>query len=303
MLTESIIKEFILDKKFEGVTENTLTGYTDFFKTFNEYLVEQGLEQLEDLTKRHLKQYLMYCSEELGNNAVTINTKLKRIRVFARWLYVEKLTDTLLTDGIKAMKEDVQPKIVTIEDVRVVLSHLRRSKRREDSFTARRNYCLMLTFIGTGMRVSEVERLNWSDVDFSEGLIQIRTSKSRTSQSVPLSESLARELLEWRLFLERKFNQLPQTVFVTEKGTSLSRSAIQNMFKRLKKRLGLQSRWCPHGLRAFFIKELLKNGSNLRQSQLLARHSKIQTTQLYVGYFAHELKEGLEEHNPLNDLV
>ncbi|WP_195536207.1 tyrosine-type recombinase/integrase [Bacillus paralicheniformis] len=303
MLIESITKEFILDKKFEGLRETTLTSYSDFFKGFNKYLTEQGLEQLEDLNKRHLKGYLMYCHEELGNNPVTVNSKLKLLRVFCRWLYIEKMTDSLLTDGIKAMREDTQPKIVTTEDVRAVLSHLRRSKRREDSFTSRRNYILMLTMIGTGMRLSEITRLEWSDVDFSESLVQIRQSKSRKSQSVPLSESLARELLEWRLFLERKFDKLPQSVFITEKGTTLSYSAIQNLFKRLKKRLGLQSRFCPHGLRAYFIKELLKNGSNLRQSQLLARHSKIQTTQLYVGYFAHELKEGLDEHNPLNNLI
>ncbi|TMN23148.1 tyrosine-type recombinase/integrase [Lentibacillus cibarius] len=303
MLLESITKEFMLDKKFEGLTENTLRAYEEFFRGFNSYMIEQGIEQLEDLNKRHLKQYLMYCLEELENNPVTVNTKLKRLRVFCRWLYVEKMTETLLTDGIKAMREDVQPKIVTTEDVRAVLSHLRRSKRREDSFTSRRNYVLMLTMIGTGMRLSEITRLEWSDVDFSESLIQIRKSKSRTTQSVPLSESLARELLEWRLFLERKFNKLPQSVFVTEQGKTLSYSAIQNLFKRLKKRLGLTSRFCPHGLRAYFIKELLKNGSNLRESQLLARHSKIQTTQMYVGYFAHELKEGLDKHNPLNDLV
>lgn len=303
MLLESIMKEYLTEKKFEGLTENTLEGYEESIRKFVDYLSENGIEQLEDVTKRHVKQFLMYLSEERQNNAVTVNTKLKRLRVFCKWLYTEGLTSSLLTEGIKAMKEDVQPKIVTTEDVRAVLSHLRRTKRREDSFTSRRNYALVLTMIGTGMRLAEIERITWQDVDFSESLIHIRVSKSRKTQSVPLSDSLARELLDWRLFLEKKFDKLPTNVFVTEKGISLSRSAIQNLFKRQKKNLGLQSRWCPHGLRAYFIKELLKNGSNLRQSQLLARHSKIQTTQLYVGYFAHELKEGLEEHNPLNNLI
>ncbi|WP_416151126.1 tyrosine-type recombinase/integrase [Salipaludibacillus sp. HK11] len=303
MLLESIVKEFVLDKKFEGLRDSTLEGYDNFFKGFTKYLYEQEVEHLEDLTKRNLKQFLMYCYEELNNKPVSVNTKLRIMRVFCRWLYVEKLTDSLLTEGIKTMKEDVQPKIVTTEDVRAVLSHLRRSKRREDSFTSRRNYVIMLTFIGTGMRLSEIERLHWSDINFTESVIRIQLSKSRTSQSVPLSDTLARELLEYRLFLERKFAKLPQSLFITKEGHLLSRTAIQNIFKRLKKQLGLQSRFCPHGLRAYFIKEVLRSGSNLRQSQLLARHSKIQTTQLYVGYHAHELKEGLDEHNPLNDLI
>lgn len=303
MLLESIIKEFEVEKRFEGITENTLNAYKLSLQLFHDYMSEQGITQLEDLTKRHIKQYLMYLVEERGNKPVTVNTQLKRLRVFCKWLYIEKLTPELLTEGIRAMREDHEPKIVTTEDVRAVLSHLRRSKRREDSFTSRRNYVLILTMIGTGMRLAEIERLTWQDVDFSESLIQIRVSKSRKSQSVPLSDSLARELLEWRLFLEKKFDRLPTSVFITEKGTTLSRSAIQNLFKRLKKRLGLQSRWCPHGLRAYYIKELLRNGSNLRETQLLARHSKISVTQQYIGYFAHELKDGLEEHNPLNNLI
>ncbi|PGU46912.1 tyrosine-type recombinase/integrase [Bacillus cereus] len=119
----------------------------------------------------------------------------------------------------------------------------------------------------------------------------------------PLSEALARELLDWRLYLERKFDKLPSALFTTREGTAFSRNGIQNFFKRLKKKLALQSAFSPHALRAYFIKELLKNGSNLREVQLLARHSKITVIQQYVGYFSHELKESLDTNNPLKDLI
>lgn len=35
----------------------------------------------------------------------------------------------------------------------------------------------------------------------------------------------------------------------------------------------------------------------------MARHSKIDVTRKYVGYFAHELKEALDGANPLRDLL
>ncbi|MCE7792295.1 tyrosine-type recombinase/integrase [Salipaludibacillus sp. CUR1] len=302
MLIESIQKEFISEKRFEGLTESALNSYVALFKQLNEYLDHEGVEQLEELTPKILKGYLREYKER-GNKPKTINSKLKLLRVFSKWLHQEGLTEKVLTEGVKLTREDTSPKIVKTEDIKLALSHLRRAKRREDTFTARRNYVILLFMVGTGLRISELERLNWSDIDFSTYLITIRTSKSRKAQSVPLSESLARELLDWRLYLERKLDKLPEALFVTREGRRFSKNGIQNFFKRLKKKLGITGDFSPHALRAYYIKTLLKNGSNLREVQLLARHSKISVTQGYVGYFAHELKESLDNSNPLRDLL
>lgn len=302
MLIETLEKEFLQEKKFEGLKDSTLRAYADFFKIWNKWLSEQDIEQLEEVSNRTIKQYLLHCVEN-GNNPKTINTKLKLLRTFSKWLHIEGLTPKLLTDGIKAQREGQKPKLVATEDIKLALSHLRRTRRREDTFTSRRNYTLLLFLVGTGLRLGEIERLTWSDVDFHESIIRINISKSRKAQSVPLSEALARELLDWRLYLERKFDKLPEALFITREGTAFSRNGIQNFFKRLKKKLALQSDFSPHALRAYFIKELLKNGSNLREVQLLARHSKITVTQQYIGYFAHELKDSLDTNNPLKDLI
>ncbi|BBN98041.1 tyrosine-type recombinase/integrase [Sporolactobacillus terrae] len=302
MLIESIEKEFVADKKFEGLTENSLTSYHVLFRNFNSFLTEQGIEQLEDVSGRTIKAYLHWNAER-GNKARSINSKLKLIRAFCRWLHEESLTETLLTKGIKSLKQDENPKIVKTEDVRAALSYLRRIKRREDTFTARRNYAIIVFFVGTGLRIGEVERLNWADINFEESLIMLNLTKSRKAQSVPLSEELARELLDWRLYLEKKFEKLPAPLFVTREGIRLTRTGMQNFFKRLKKNAGITGTFSPHALRAYFIKSLLQKGGNLREVQLLARHSKITVTQLYIGYFQSELKDAIDEHNPLGGLI
>nr|WP_285813666.1 site-specific integrase [Rossellomorea marisflavi] len=294
----------MLEKKYEGLTETSLESYTLFFKGWNDWLESEGIEHTEELTPRVSKKFLMWCQNEKGNKPQTINTKLKLLRVFARWLKDEGVTKELITHGIKSQRQDDSPKIMREEDLQQALRHLRRVKRREDSFTARRNYALLMFMAGTGMRLSEIERTHWKDIDLKDYLINITTSKSRKTQSVPLSESLARELMDWRLFLERKFPQrVPEFLFVTKEGTPLSKSAIQNFFKRLRIRLGLQGDFSPHCMRNFYIKQLLKGGANLREVQLLARHSKMDVTRKYIGYFNHELKDTLDKSNPLRDLL
>ncbi|MGA4718985.1 tyrosine-type recombinase/integrase [Fictibacillus nanhaiensis] len=303
MLIELAQKEFLAEKKFEGLTQNSITGYVTLFTTWNEWLVTQNIGQVEELSPRVIKQYLTFCLEENNNRPRTINSKLKSLRAFARWLHEEQITNEMFTKGVKTMKQDDSPKMVKDSDIQQALRHLRRIKRREDSFNARRNYTLLLHLIGTGMRLSEVERLNWDDIDFKDYLITINQSKSRKSQSVPLSETLATELLEWRLYLENHFGQVPIPVFVTRKNTRLTKNGIQLFFKRIKKTLGIETHFSAHTMRNVYIKSLLKNGANLREVQLLARHSKIEVTRQYIGYFAHELKETMDKANPLRGLL
>jgi len=299
-----IQKEFISEKKYQGLTENSIQSYLDFFKVWNEWLGEQGLERMDQLNSKNSKAYLMYCMEERGNKPKTLNTKLKLMRAFARWCIEEEVLSELFTKGIRMQREDDSPKVLSEQDLKDVLSHLRRKHRRENSFTARRNYTMIVFLAGTGMRLNEMCSVTWSDIDFDNSLISIRTTKSRKLQSVPLSDSLRAELLDYKRFLERKFDtRQPPSVFCTEEGGAISKNSVQNVFKRLRSSVGLEGAFSPHILRNYFIKGVLKGGLNLRQAQLLARHSKIDVTKQYVAYFAHELKDSLDEANPLRGLL
>ncbi|MGY0694370.1 tyrosine-type recombinase/integrase [Virgibacillus sp. FSP13] len=303
MLIETVQKEFIADKRFEGLKENSIISYQNLFRHWNEWLNAKEIIHIEDLSQRIIKRYLIYCTDELQNKPKTVNSKLRLLRVFAKWLYLEKLTDSILTQGIKTQREDQSPKIVRTDDLRLLLSHLRRNKRIEKTFTARRNYIIVLTLIGTGLRVGELTQLTWSDIDFQEHTIRIQVSKSRKAQQVPLSDALARELLDWRLFLANEFDSLPRAAFTTEKGNPVSRTAIQNVFKRLKKTLNIQGHLSPHAMRNYYLKTLVSNGANLFEVQNLARHSDIAVTRQYIGYMNKELKETVDKFSPLNDLI
>ncbi|QOY34229.1 tyrosine-type recombinase/integrase [Anaerobacillus isosaccharinicus] len=303
MLIEMAQKEFYSEKKFEGLTKNSLECYEIFFKSWNEWLVEEKIEHVDELSPRVVKKYMAYCLDERNNKPTSVNSKLKMLRTFARWLHSEKITKEVFTENIKTMRQDVEPKMVRDEDIQHAIHHLRRAKRRENTFESRRNYTMLLFMIGTGMRLSEIEQLDWNDIDLNGYLITIGKSKSRKTQSIPLSETLAKELLDWRYYIENKFGEVPTPVFVTKTKTRLTKNGIQLFFKRLKKNLGIQGDFSAHCMRNVYIKNLLKNGANLREVQLLARHSKIEVTRQYVGYFAHELKDALERHNPLRDLL
>ncbi len=73
-----------------------------------------------------------------------------------------------LRDGVRAKTPDHLPVVLTIEEVRAVLSHLRGTP------------WLMASLIyGSGLRVLECARLRVKDLDFSRGEVTVRDGKGR----------------------------------------------------------------------------------------------------------------------------
>ncbi|WP_353853973.1 hypothetical protein [Bacillus sp. Bos-x628] len=59
-------------------------------------------------------------------------------------------------ESIKKVKEDIRIKTFTDEEVKEILSHLRRNKRRENDLHSIRNYTIFLTLIETGLRAQSL---------------------------------------------------------------------------------------------------------------------------------------------------
>lgn len=294
-------EEMILDKQLQGVTPNTLENYNNLWRVFSQFLEREKITTVEELNPRVYKKFIHEYVQK-GNKPSSINTKIKILKVFARWMQEEEITKGDTSKGLKLMREDQGAKIISEEVVKQVLSHLRRQRRR-GCFYGTRNHSIVVTLMGTGLRASELCSLNWEDIDFKEQLITIRKSKSRSLQSIPLSESVAKELVRHRLFMERVFKKVPTPVFTSIHGKRLTRNALRLIFRKLREELGISGSFTPHRMRNVFIKSLLKNKANLREVQLLARHTKIEVTKRYAGYFSHELKDILDEYDPLKGLT
>lgn len=81
----------------------------------------------------------------------------------------------------------------TDEEVKEIISYLRRKKRKEDTFYAVRNYNVSLSLIGTGIRLGELVYLRWEDINFEPGKMKVFW-KARREAIVPLASPLLREL-------------------------------------------------------------------------------------------------------------
>src|SRR5713101_7798496 len=102
----------------------------------------------------------------------------------------------------------------------------------------------------TGMRISELVRLDHSDVDLASSLLTIRHTKFRTSRCLPLHRT-TQQALSWYVGQRDRVYPLPQSpsFFVSEHGRRLTTWAVRATFIQLSRQIGLRSPHDSHGPR------------------------------------------------------
>ena len=189
-------------------------------------------------------------------------------------------------DSIKVTKKI--PKYFTIEECKNLLDNV--GERNQV-----RNQTIILLFLNTGMRLSELVSLNIQDVNKDCLTITGKGDKERT---VYLSQPLQEQLQK---YLKQRPKVKAKALFVSERGNRLNKSTIQQMIKNILNKTGIEGK--THKLRHTFATQLYQSGeADLRQLQEMLGHSDISTTTIYTQVAKKELQQ-VAENNPLNCLI
>ncbi|MFZ5479615.1 MAG: tyrosine-type recombinase/integrase [Myxococcota bacterium] len=141
--------------------------------------------------------------------------------------------------------------------------------------TARHHRIAILLAYASGLRVSELVRLDVGDVDLERLTLRVRMAKGRKDRITLLSEHLVDDLA-W-LCGDRP-RRAP--LFTNPDGGRLTTRSIQHVVERAASALGLP--FSCHSLRHAFATHLLERGTDLRVIQELLGHAKIETTTRYT---------------------
>jgi integrase/recombinase XerD len=302
MLIRFAIKEFLSEKEYENLSQNTLKAYQMLFDDFLIWCEGEDYTRITDITSRALKNYLTLCKTEKGNNPTSLNTKRRQFRAFFNFLKQEGIIENNPTDSIKRAKEDIRIKTFTDEEVKEILSHLRRTKRREDTFYAVRNYTIFLTLIGTGLRASELTSLKWTSVDLKQRSIKV-FGKMRREEVVPLSEQLVKELAYWKEYCMGQFGELSTNVFPNQQNKPFTVNGLKCWFKRLAQIMEFpETRCSAHSCRHYFAKTWITSGGDISTLSKVLRHTSIKTTEKYLQFWGNEVSDDNDKFNPLNRL-
>lgn len=303
LLLKFALQDFIDDREFKNLSPKTIIGYKDILGQFVNYCNENEVINVQDITQNTIKKYLMYCKNTLRNNPTSLNHKLNRLNAFLNYLVEIEMIEKNPAKKVKRVKEDIRIEVFSDYHIKQMLNYYRRIKQREKAFYAYRDYSIIVTFISTGIRLSELCSLKWSDVDFTNQSISVYSTKTRQHDTIPATDKLMKELASYKVYCEQKFEVLNEHVYTNNKNQPLTANAVQNVFKRLAKIMNFKDvRLTAHTFRHSFCQRCIQSGMSTFAVQKLMRHSSIKMTEKYAAMWGNDLRDQNDKYNPLNNL-
>ena len=147
--------------------------------------------------------------------------------------------------------------------------------------------------LGSGLRVSEMANLKVEDLYLKrgQGSIHVKNGKGGKNRVVDIGSNLKKQILK---FLDYRTMD-SQYLFPSERGEKMSRSGIQQVFKKWAKKSGISSHDSIHSLRHTYATNLYKaSGYNLRLVQKQLGHSSPSITQVYADVMNADVEEALK---------
>lgn len=287
------------------MSKATISGYKYTLNEFHDYCVKEEILDTSEVTGNTIKGYLLYCQKERNNNPKSCNHKIINLKAFFNYLTKELELYTPKTNPvakISKLEEDIKIEVFTDQQVQQMLNYFAHLKYRDKSFFAMRDSAIIVTLIGTGMRLGELVNLKWNDVNFEYYVVTV-FGKKRMQSSIPITDKLVKEMAEYRLFCERQFKKLPEYVFTDRNGNQCSTDSIKNMFKRLSKVMNFKGvRLSAHTFRHYFAMKCLMAGMDVFSLQKMLRHKELSMTQKYLALWGTALKDVNDKFNPLNKI-
>ncbi len=168
-------------------------------------------------------------------------------------------------------------KAVHLDDLLTYASHSRYPER---------NAVIVLLSVKAGLRAAEIAALTWPMILTADGdigqLIELhdRAAKKRHGRRIPVHPDLHKALMIWR-----SISQASGPLVKSERGGRMRAGSIVLWFARAYRALQLAGCSSHSGRRTFITRAarlVHQAGGSLRDVQLLAGHSSIQTTQRYI---------------------
>ena len=286
-----------------GRSTNTILGYMyeiNVFLRFVQVITKKdsikSLEviDLEKLRQNNIESYIAKSEDgkDLSNNAKCRKLSvLKSLYTYYLGNEMIKKNPTALTEGPKIKRHDV----IKLSDTQVsaLLDCIRNQNKMTEhavKYNERliaRDVAIVMTLLGTGMRISELVGLNISDIDKTNEnkrylkIVRKGGDEDTVRAITPVYNAIEEYLLKSRPLLVESSKE--NALFISTRGTRMSVNAIQKMLDRYCKNAGLPDYISPHKMRATFATTVYANTNDIYAVKDALHHSTIDTSKHYIS--------------------
>lgn len=295
---KDVLRDYRLYLKMQlGKSENTVASYMGDLKQFAEFLVSKKLGGFEEVGGRDMAAWIELISS--GAKSTTQSRKLSALKSLSGFLLEEKIWRTDFTELLSRPKVRRNiPEVLTREEVEAILEAPNRPV-----FEELRDRAMLELMYSSGLRVSELCALKFSDFDFDSRILRV-CGKGQKVRLIPVSKKAISYIDSYVDFARDFFKKRrPIYLFATRRVGPLSRKTFWYNIKKYAQRVGISKNVKPHILRHSFATHLLNAGANLMAIKEMLGHSDLSTTQIYTHVESETLNAEYRAKHPRSKMA
>lgn len=295
---ESALKNYARFLAIEkSLSKNSIAAYTRDINTLWEWNDLNGKAgSPAALNKYQLEDFSAWLAE-IGFSATSQSRILSGIRGFYKFLVLEELIEESPADFLEMPKTGRKlPVVLSFDEINKMVAVVDRTSENGE-----RNIALIEAMYSCGLRVSEASGLRIQDIFFDEHYIKV-LGKGNKERLIPIGKTAIKHL---KIYLYEKRVHLPKIntasrdiVFLSKRGSQMSRQSIFLLIKDLALQAGIKKNISPHTFRHSFATHMVEAGADLRAVQQMLGHESITTTEIYTHLDRSYLTDTLLKFHP-----
>lgn len=285
-------REFIKHCRLKNLSEKTLSYYEETLEVFIKYTGKDDIK-LKEIDIIFVEDYLLYLKNS-GIKSVSINTRLRGLRVFLYWCMKRGYMNEYKIKLIK--QEEIIKETYTDEELKLLLN---KPDMKKCTFTEYRNWVIVNFLIGTGVRLSTLVAIRIKDINLANSILKTVHNKNRKQQIIPISKTLNKILIE---YLEYRSHENDEDyLFCNQYGEKLTTNACRIAISRFGQKRGVMH--CGvHKFRHTFAKNWILLGGDVFRLQKILGHSSMDIVRKYVNIYGRDLQKDFDRFNVLDRL-
>lgn len=246
------------DLKLKNYSDNTISNYCSQVKLFLEYFNKVATKPSE-ISEKQIKEWLL-----LSNSINGRKQRISAVKLFYKYTGKQPLKFKHIE---YPRSEKKLPIVLSQDEVQKMFDVCENIKHK----------VILALLYSCGLRVSELIKLKWSNIDRSRMIINVIGGKGNKDRQVMLDDSLI-PLLE-KYWIEYKTKTY---ILSGQFSEQYSATSVNQVMKQLATKAKINKRVYAHLMRHNCFTHMVENGTDINLIQKLAGHNNVKTTLLYT---------------------
>ena len=273
---ERLLRQYAACLAVEGKSKRTVEVYVYTLRKFFEHTGKL----ITDLGRYDIRSFIAH-EKGRGLTDVSVRNEQSYISAFLKWAVIEEIIPSNPCDAVKTIKFS-EPDKSPFSDVELDAMRSACQTQKE------RAVIELLT--STGIRVSELTKLDISDVSFSKLTVHVRQGKGGKDRTVYMTDVTRIYLQKYLASREKESDVL----ILSRKGRYRS-NGIWKLLQTIGKRAGVTDVY-PHRFRHTLASNLASRGVPIQEIQKLLGHSGVNTTMKYIHTDMRNVEASYRQH-------